>query len=171
MWKKQNEASGIPLDPSQEDSADPMPDSVADVLMGIIRDNHPEKTAPIASVSHPAPAPISEMPAAQPSSAGTLAYTEAVNRFTKKANEFMAHLPLLAEAREAYEQALKASLDMRKVLDSGDENLRNLKTQLEQMLNTHLIKPIAEKKKLEPSRVEAIRAAAGDSRGGLQKLP
>jgi hypothetical protein len=49
---------------------------------------------------------------------------------------------------------------MRTVLDAGDENLRTLMTQLEQALDLHTAKPVLDKKKPEPVRVEAIKASA-----------
>jgi hypothetical protein len=79
-------------------------------------------------------------------------HTEAVNEFTRNATAFIEHLPLLAKARESYEQAMKVSADLRKVLDVGEESVRSLMTELEQVLN-----PTPDKKKPEPMKVEAIR--------------
>ena len=79
-------------------------------------------------------AELPKAPSAQQESGATLgAYTEAVKKFTKSASAFIEHVPLLAEAREAYEEATRASTELRRVLDSGDENLRALMTQLEQI--------------------------------------
>jgi hypothetical protein len=101
----------------------------------------------------------------QPSPPGTMAtYTEAVNEFTKNATAFIEQLPLLTKARDAYEQAMRASAELRKVLDAGEENLRTFMTQLEQVVNVHVGKPVPDKKKPEPAKVEEIRGT--DERTG-----
>jgi hypothetical protein len=101
----------------------------------------------------------------QPSPPGTMAtYTEAVNEFTKNATAFIEQLPLLTKARDAYEQAMRASAELRKVLDAGEENLRTFMTQLEQVVNVHVGKPVPDKKKPEPAIVEEIRGT--DERTG-----
>ena len=84
-------------------------------------------------------------------------YIGAVEDFRKSATAFMQHVDLLAQARDAYQQAMAASAELRTVLDAGDENLRTLMTQLEQALNLHMSKPVIDRKKPEPARVEAIR--------------
>jgi hypothetical protein len=83
--------------------------------------------------------------------ANMAAYSEAVNEFTKTATAFMEHLPLLSKARNAYDQAMKASAEIRKVLDTGDEDLRSLMTQLMQAVS----KPVPDKKKPELAKMEA----------------
>ncbi len=90
-------------------------------------------------------------------------YTEAVNEFTKNATAFIDQLPLLTKARGAYEEAMRASAEMRKVLDAGDKNLRALMTQLEQGVNIHGVKPAPDKKNPEPAKVERMR---GTDEGG-----
>ncbi len=87
-------------------------------------------------------------------------YTEAVNECTKNASALTAHLPLLAKARSAYEEALRASAEMRKLLDAGDENLRTLMTQLEQGVSIQPGKLAPDKKSPEPAKVERMRATA-----------
>jgi hypothetical protein len=59
-------------------------------------------------------------------------YTDAVNEFTRNATAFIEQLPLLTKAWGAYEEAMRASAEMRKVLDAGEENLRTLMARLEQ---------------------------------------
>ena len=103
------------------------------------------------------------------------AYTDAVKKFTKSASAFIEQLPLLAEAREAYEEAGRASAELRRVLDAGDENLRALMSHLEQMANIHLVnvpgvKSIAEKRKAEGSKLGPVRAGE-DVRGAMKKFP
>jgi hypothetical protein len=84
-------------------------------------------------------------------------YIDAVEDFRKSATAFMQHVDLLAQARDAYQQAMTASADLRTVLDAGDENLRTLMTQLEQALNLHMGKPALERKKPETLKVESIK--------------
>jgi hypothetical protein len=103
------------------------------------------------------------------------AYTEAVKKFTKSASAFIEQLPLLAEAREAYEQATRASMELRKVLDSGDENLRTLMTHLEQMANIHLVnvpavKSMSERRKPESSKLAPVRAGE-ELKSGMKRFP
>ncbi|HZQ96637.1 MAG TPA: hypothetical protein VFA67_16625 [Candidatus Sulfotelmatobacter sp.] len=103
------------------------------------------------------------------------AYTEAVTKFTRSASAFIEHLPLLAEARKAYEEATRASTELRRVLDSGDENLRTLMTHLEQMANIHLVhvpvvRSISEKRPAEPSRLGPVRAGE-EGKGGIKRFP
>ena len=97
-------------------------------------------------------------------------YADAVEGFRKSATAFMQHVDLLAQAREAYQQAMTASADLRTVLDAGDENLRTLMTQLEQALNLHMSRPVLDRKKPEPVKVEAIKAN-GESSGGVRAFP
>jgi hypothetical protein len=91
-------------------------------------------------------------------------YTEAVKEFTANATAFLEHLPLLTKARSAYEEAMRASTEMRKVLDSSDENLRALMTQLEQQVNFRELKAATDKKQPEPAKVERMKAT--DEGGG-----
>jgi hypothetical protein len=87
-------------------------------------------------------------------------YIDAVEVFRNSATEFMEHVNLLAQARDAYQQAMTASAELRTVLDAGDENLRTLMTQLEQALNLHMSKPVLDRKRPEPVRAEAIRESS-----------
>jgi exonuclease VII small subunit len=106
----------------------------------------------------------------QPLPAPTMAtYTEALNEFARSATAFIEQLPLLTRARDAYEQAMRASAELRKVLDTGEENLQSLMRQLEQAVNVHGIKPAADRKKPEPAKVEAIRET-DESSGEARKF-
>jgi alpha-acetolactate decarboxylase len=89
----------------------------------------------------------------QPSQVTMTTYTDAMNEFTKNATAFIEHLPLLTKARDAYEQAMRASAELRKVLDGGEGKLRTLRTQLEQVVNLHLVKSAPDKKKPELGKV------------------
>jgi hypothetical protein len=107
----------------------------------------------------------------QPLPPATMAtYTEAVNEFTKNATAFIEQLPLLTKARDAYQHAMRASAELRKVLDAGEENLRTFMTQLEQVVNVHVGQPVPDKKKPEPVKVEAIRGT-DESTGGVKTIP
>jgi flagellar biosynthesis chaperone FliJ len=97
-------------------------------------------------------------------------YTEALNEFAKSATAFIEQLPLLTKARDAYDQAMRASSELRKVLDAGEENLQTLMAQLEQAVNVHGVKPATDRKKPEPSKVEAIRGIDESSSGGAKRF-
>jgi|ERR1700730_8382708 hypothetical protein len=84
-------------------------------------------------------------------------YTEAMNKFTKSAKDFMEHVHLLTEARDAYQEAVTASKALRNSLDAGDQTLRSLMTQLEQVVNVHLGEPTPDRKKPELVKTEASR--------------
>ncbi len=84
-------------------------------------------------------------------------YTEAMNNFTKSATAFMEHVHLLTEARDAYQTAMTASTALRDSLDAGDQALRTLMTQLEQVVDVHLGEPTLDKKKPEAVKADAIR--------------
>jgi len=76
-------------------------------------------------------------------------YADAMNRFTKSATAFMEHVHLLTEARDAYEEAMRASTALRNSLDAGDQTLRSLRTQLARVINDHLDQPAFDRKKPE----------------------
>ena len=97
-------------------------------------------------------------------------YMDAVEEFRESATAFIQHLNLLGQARDAYQQAMTASAELRRVLDAGDENLRTLMSQLEQALDLHTGKPSLDKKKPEPVKVEAPRAMS-ESTGGIRTFP
>ena len=102
-------------------------------------------------------------------------YVGAVEDFRKSATAFMQHVDLLSKARDAYQQAMTASAELRTVLDAGDENLRSLMAQMEQALNLHMAKPVidrlaVDKKKPEPVKAEPTKAN-GESSGGVRAFP
>ena len=102
-------------------------------------------------------------------------YVGAVENFRKSATTFMQHVDLLSQARDAYQQAMTASAELRTVLDTGDENLRTLMAQLEQALNLHLSKPALDRSALDKKRPEAVKSestkANGESSGGVRAFP
>jgi len=108
----------------------------------------------------------------QPSSSAAMTtYTEALNEFTKNATEFIEQLPLLTKARDAYEQAMRASAELREVLDAGEKNLRTLVTQLEQAVNVYGVKPAPDKKNPQPAKVEAITGTDESSSRIMTRFP
>jgi hypothetical protein len=68
------------------------------------------------------------------------------------------HVHLLTEARTAYHEAVAAGTALRNRLDAGDQTLRSLMSQLEQVVNNHLGEPALDRKKLELVKDESTRA-------------
>jgi exonuclease VII small subunit len=161
MWKKQDDAVGAQPEFASKQMPE-MPEmtleSASETLIEAYRNRHAEK-AKFAVVSQ-------EVLAGQPLPPTTMAtYSEAVNEFTKNANAFIEQLPLLSKARDAYEQAMRASAELRRELDAGEQNLRTLMTHLEQVVN-----PAPDKKKPELAKVEAIRGIDESTGGGKRFL-
>ena len=67
------------------------------------------------------------------------AYTEAVEEFSSSTAEFLSHIPVLTNARDAYQRAMAVSTQLRKVLDAGDETLRTVMDQLNQAVKVETI--------------------------------
>jgi hypothetical protein len=156
MWKKQDDAVG-----AQPEFASQMPDlkSLGAALIESLKHNRDKKGNFAVG-----PQKVLAEDHHQPSSSPTMTtYTEAVNEFTKNATAFIDQLPLLTKARGAYEEAMRASAELRKVLDAGEENLRTLMTQLEQGVSIQPVKPAPDKKNPEPAKVERMR---GTDEGG-----
>ena len=151
MWKKQDDAMGAQPDFASKERPDLA--SLGDALVeSLVNDQFkkenfavvPQKV--LAEVHH------------EPSWSSTMTtYVGAVNEFTKNATAFIEQLPLLTKARGAYEQATKASAELRKVLDAGEENLRTLMTQLEQGVSIQRVNLAPDKKNPEPAKVERMR--------------
>jgi hypothetical protein len=97
-------------------------------------------------------------------------YAEAVNRFRSSAEAFMEHVHLLTEARNAYQQAMSASTELRNRLDTGDQALRSVMTQLEQVVTDHLSEPVLDRKKPELVRTEPS-ATRNESTGTGRTFP
>ena len=151
MWKKQDDAMGAQPDFASKERPDLA--SLGDALVeSLVNDQFkkenfavvPQKV--LAEVHH------------EPSSSSTMTtYTGAVNEFTRNATAFIEQLPLLSKARGAFEEAMRASAEMRKVLDAGEETLRTLMTQLEQGVSIQRVKLAPDKKNPEPAKVERMR--------------
>jgi hypothetical protein len=88
-------------------------------------------------------------------------YTDAMNKFTRAATAFMDHVHLLSEARDAYQAAMTASTALRNSLETGDQALRSLMTQMEQVVSAHLAEPSPDKKKIEAMRTNGEGTATG----------
>jgi hypothetical protein len=85
-------------------------------------------------------------------------YAEAVNKFRGSASAFMEHVYLLTEARTAYREAIAVGIEIRNRLDAGDQTLRSLMSQLEQVVQDHLSEPVPDRKKPELVRGEPSAA-------------
>jgi hypothetical protein len=149
MWKKQDAEGAQPESPSkQRPDVASLRDARAESLM-----NEDLQKVDFAVVSQQVLTADSNQPLPSPT---MKTYTEAVKEFTKNATAFIEQLPLLTKAQGAYEEAMRASTEMRKVLDASDENLRTLMTQLEKRINLQEFKSAADKKPPEPARVERM---------------
>ena len=158
MWKKLDDAMGAQPDFASQERPDLA--SLGDALVeSLVNDQFKKEN--FAVVPQKALADVHH----EPSWSSTMTtYIGAVNEFTKHATAFIEQLPLLTKARGAYEEALRASAEMRKVLDAGDGNLRTLMTQLEQGVSFQPVKPAPDKKNPEPAKVERMRLT--DEGGG-----
>ncbi len=158
MWKKQDDSVGAQPDFASKERPDlaSLGDALVESLM-----NDQFKKGNSAVVPQKA---LAEDHSQQLSPPTMKTYIEAVNEFTKNATAFIEQLPLLTKARGAYEEAMRASAEMRKVLDAGDGNLRTLMTQLEQGVSFQPVKPAPDKKNPEPAKVERMRLT--DEGGG-----
>jgi hypothetical protein len=159
MWMKQDDAEGAPQSSStqQRDAARLLGDALSQSRS--INDDFQKKDSAVASEE------VLTEDSSQPLTSPTMnTYREAVKEFTTSATAFIEHLPLLAKARAAYEEAMRASLEMRKALDAGDENLRTLMTQLEQQVKLRELNSATDKKPPEPAKVERMKAT--DEGGG-----
>lgn len=155
MWKKQDDVAGGQTDFVSNQPPELTLESASETLIEAYRSRQAEKAKFGIGAN--------DVPAGQPVPPTTMAtYTEAVNEFTRNANAFIEQLPLLNKARNAYDQAMRANAELRKVLDTGEETLRALMTRLEQ-----IVSPISEKRKPEPAKLEAIRGTDEVS-GGLR---
>jgi hypothetical protein len=164
MWKKQDDAMGA--QPESDSKRTPELESLGDALIESLRDSRFEKRD-----SAVGPQKVFAEDHHRSSSSPTMTtYTEALNEFTRNAIAFIEQLPLLTKARDSYEQAMRAGAELRKILDTGQENLQTLMTQLEQAVNVHGVKSALDRKKPEPAKVEAIRGT-DESSGGVRRFP
>ncbi len=161
MWKNQDDAVGAQPEPPSKQTPDLASLGDAPVESSM---NDQFKKGNFAAVPQKV---LGEDPN-QPLPSPTMkTYAEAVNEFTKNATAFIEQLPLLTKARDAYEEAMRTSAEMRKFLDASDENLRAFMTQLEQRINLNEVKSATDKKNPEPAKVERMR---GIDEGGGRAL-
>jgi hypothetical protein len=166
MWKKQDDAA-VGAQPDFASKQTPDLASLGDALVQSIVNDQFKKgnfavSENVLAEDHSPPLPSPSMNT----------YTEAVNEFTKNATAFIAQLPLLTKARVAYEEAMRASAEMRKVLDAGEEKLRTLMTQLEEQgVSVYGVKHAADKKSPEPVKVEKMRGTDEGGGRAIRKWP
>jgi hypothetical protein len=97
-------------------------------------------------------------------------YADAVNTLNKSAAAFMEHVHLLTEARAAYQEAVSVGAELRHRLDAGDQILKSLMGQLEQVVNSHLFEPVIDRKRPELVRGEPS-IARNESTGTNKSFP
>jgi len=90
-------------------------------------------------------------------------YSEAVDEFSKHTSEFLACIPLLIKARDAYQRAMAVSAEVRSMLDAGDGTLRTLMAQLEDTVAIHLGKAPSDRKKAESVKADPSSRGQGES--------
>src|ERR1700724_350603 len=101
---------------------------------------------------------------------GTLTtYWESVHEFRENARKFIECIPLLTKSRDAYQQAMRASTELRSGLAWGDERFLTLMSHLEQAVNAHLEEAALDRKKQAPVKVRGIRAE-GESAHAVNAL-
>ena len=72
-------------------------------------------------------------------SATMATYNTAVEKFSKSSSSFMEMLQHLSQARDAYQEAITASAELRNVLDAGDEALRSIASAHQSRTTPHLL--------------------------------
>jgi hypothetical protein len=95
-------------------------------------------------------------------------YVDAIEKFSECSKAFLQHVDLLNRARSEYEKAATASRELRSVLETGDETLRTLMTQMESAINAPLAEPDLEEKKAErtAAKTETIKASSASAAAG-----
>src|SRR6202162_4463664 len=97
----------------------------------------------------------------EPAPSTLATYKAAVLTFTESARKFIECIPLLAKSRDAYQVAMRASTELRNLLDVGDRTLLTLKSDLEQALKGYAEEATPDREKLEPAKVRSIKAEGG----------
>jgi hypothetical protein len=159
MWKKPDDAEGAQSQSPSEQQRDAtrlLEEALSPSLS--INDDFQKRNSAV-----PSEKVLAENPN-QPLTSPTM------NTYTDAVKAFIEHLPLLTKARAAYEEAMRASTEMRKVLDVSDQNLRTLMTQLEQQVNLRELKSATDKKPPEPAKVEKFKGI-GEDGGRAFKWP
>src|SRR6266700_3900671 len=116
MWKKNDGPDGALPDSASNETPDLA--SLGDALVQSLMDGQFKKEniavvpQKVLSEDHSSPLPSLSMKT----------YTGAVDEFTKNATALIEQLPLVTKARAAYEKAMRANAEMRKVLDADKKN-------------------------------------------------
>ena len=97
-------------------------------------------------------------------------YSEAVEEFSKHTTEFLACIPLLIKARDAYQRAMAVSAEVRSMLDAGDGTLRTLMAQLEDAVANHVGKTLSDRKKPESVKAEPSSQGLGATSESARSL-
>ena len=106
----------------------------------------------------------------EPTPSTLATYKAAVLAFTESSRKFIECIPLLTESRDAYQQAMRASAELRKLLDVGDETLLTLKSDLEQAVKGYVGEAAPDWEKPEPAKVRSIKPEGGGARA-VNELP
>ena len=105
MWKEQHDAGKTPLEVASAELPELSAEALVEIVTGA-RDDDRQKLKSEDNLQMEGKKLQKQMePVALPTMS---TYTDALNKFTKNATEFIEHLPLLSEARDAYVQAMKA---------------------------------------------------------------
>jgi hypothetical protein len=121
--------------------------------------NKAEKTSEGATTSsgtENAPQSITTSSGTEKATGSITTYREAVEEFSTNASEFLKCVPTLIKTRDAYQRAISISAEVRKLLDTGDEKLRTMMSQIEEAINVQLAKQ-PDKKRPEVSKPELFR--------------
>ncbi|MGA7622180.1 MAG: hypothetical protein WCA91_01250, partial [Candidatus Acidiferrales bacterium] len=97
--------------------------------------------------------------ASQHMTTGLAAYEEALKDFSASATEFLKYIRLLTKARDAYQRAIKASTQLREILDGGDETVRNFMTQIQEAVTFQTGDTSPDERKPEAVKIETIKAS------------
>ncbi len=106
----------------------------------------------------------------EPTPSTLATYKEALLAFTESAQKFIECIPLLTKSRDAYQKAMRASTELRNLLDVGDETLLTLKSDLEQAVKGYVEEAAPDREKPEPGKVRSIKAEGGGAHA-VNELP
>src|SRR3982074_1180338 len=86
--------------------------------------------------------------------------TGTLSTYRENARKFIECIPLLTKSRDAYQQAMRASRELRRVLDVSDETLLTLMSHLELAVKG-VEEGAPDRKKPEPMKVRSIKEEGG----------
>jgi uncharacterized protein YgbK (DUF1537 family) len=145
MWSK-SDAKPVPPDTSIDQ---PENESITEMLMGAIRESNYVKEQPLEDREPK----LAEHHSSEPM---FVQYAEALEKCTKSAAEFIRYASLLSEARQAYEKLMAASDEIRRALDSDEQQVRALMDLAQEKAKIHLAaaEAVSGRKGPEASRTE-----------------